>query len=79
MLGKLAPLSDVMKNVGDRLEVVALMARQGSTSINIHNASLVQLQSTSIAVVNAQGAVSDAMGRTEAAADKSLGKAQEGS
>lgn len=74
LLGKLTPLSNAMKDVGDRLEIVALMARQGSASINIHNQSLVQLQSTSIAVVNAQGAVSDAMGKTETAADKSSEK-----
>jgi len=74
LLGKLGPLSDVMTAVGDRLEVVAAMARQGSASINIHNQSLVQLQSASIAVANAQGAVSDAMGKTEAAADKSSEK-----
>ena len=74
LLGKLTPLNDVMKAVGDRLEVVAAMARQGSASISIHNQSLVQLQSASIAVVNAQGAVSDALGKTEVAADKSSEK-----
>jgi len=74
LLDKLAPLSAVLKDVGDRLQVTAVSISQSSTAINIHNQALVQLQAASVDAANGQGAVSEALGKTESAADKSSEK-----
>lgn len=74
LLGVLTPLSAALKDVGDRLEHATISIQQNSTAISVHNQTLTQFQSTSVAVANGQGAVAEAMGKTEAAADKSAEK-----
>jgi hypothetical protein len=74
LLDKLTPLSAVLKDVGDRLQVTTVSIGQSSTAINIHSQALAQLQAASVDAANGQGAVSEALGKTEAAADKSSEK-----
>jgi len=74
LAGKLAPLSTILKDVGDRLAITAVSIRESSIAVNIHNETLTQLQAVSIGAANGQAAVSEALGKTEAAADKSSEK-----
>lgn len=74
LLGALTPLSAALKEVGDRLDGATISIQQSSTAINIHNQNLTQLQSISIQAAQGQGAVAEAMGKTESAADKSAEK-----
>lgn len=74
LLGALTPLSSVLKDVGDRLQATAIVIQQSGVAINTYNQALVQMQSAGVSVSEGQGAVSEALGRTEAAASKSAEK-----
>lgn len=74
LVGKLAPLSTILKDVGDRLAITAVSIRESTVAVNIHNETLTQLQAVSVGAANGQAAVSEALGKTQAAADKSSEK-----